>query len=322
MTSLTKKVLPHPSISFLALKQLLKLPKGVNLIVISAALYGLTMVVTKGTLAHIPPLTLLTVQTASSVAFFWSVVFLQGIQIPLQWNTLKIGLAGLLEPGMSYLFAMLGLSLTTANNSTFISTTEPVITVALSWFILREPISRGLMGLGFVACIGVAIVAAVPDPISFGQGGLWGDALILLSALFASLYAITTSRSVGSLAPVAVAAIQQSVSLILYLGIAIAAVTLNWEVIEFTATTWKSLLVAVLSGAFGYGLAFLLYVAAMRYQPASKISLYLTLIPIFGAIAAYFFLGESFLLSQKFGGTLILLAVIGISRLPQHTCKN
>jgi drug/metabolite transporter (DMT)-like permease len=171
--------------------------------------------------------------------------------------------------------------------------------------------------LGLLACLGVAIVAT-PDVTSKGQGSLWGDALVSLNVLFASLYAITTSRLIKQLAPVVLAAIQQSFALLFFLIMMMGAFSLHLEAIVFTPTTWPSLVVAMLSGAFGYGTAFLLYLTALRHQTAGRISVYLTLVPIFGVLGAYVLLGERLLLSQGLGGGLILLAIIGISRVPDQ----
>ncbi|KAM3106795.1 DMT family transporter [Phormidesmis sp. 146-33] len=321
MITLMTEMLRYFLQSFRAFTQFPKLSQGVGLIVLSAAVYGLTMVVTKGALEHLPPITLLTIQTASSVIFFWTIVLLQGVRVPLRWNTLKAGVPGLLEPGLSYLFGMFGLSLTTASNATFIGTMEPVVTIALSWLILKERISRLLIVLGLIACLGVTIVAA-PDATSKGQGSLWGDTLMFLNVLFASLYAISTSRSIKHLAPVVLAAMQQSFALLFFLVVMVGAFNLRLETIVSTPATWFSLLVAIASGAFGYGTAFLLYLAALRHQTAGRISVYLTLVPIFGVLGAYVLLGERLLLSQGLGGGLILLAVISISRIPDQTTRK
>lgn len=321
MITLMTEMLRHFLQSFRVFTQIPRLPQGVGLIVLSAAVYGLTIVATKGALDHLPPITLLTIQTGSSVIFFWAIICLRGIQVSLRWNTFKAGFPGLLEPGLSYLFGMFGLSLTTASNATFIGTMEPVVTIALSWLILKERISKLLIVLGLLACLGVAIVA-IPDATSKGQGSLWGDALMSLSVLFASLYAITTSRSIKHLAPVVLAAMQQSFALLFFLVMMMGAFSLHLETIVFTPATWFSLLVAMLSGAFGYGTAFLLYLTALRHQTAGRISVYLTLVPIFGVLGAYVLLGERLLLSQGLGGGLILLAIFGILRVPDQATRK
>lgn len=310
--SMLARKMYHRSLAF---KKLLNLPKGTDLIILSAALFGVTMVLTKGSLNDIPPLTLLSIQSASSVTLFWTIILVQKISVPLNKDTLKIALTGLLEPGLSYIFGIFGLALTTACNSSLINTTEPLVTIALSWLILGESISISLVALGFIACLGVIFVA-LPDLASFGDGSMLGNCLIFVSVLFAGLYSVITSVKVKTLPPVVLAAIQQSISLILFLVMTFGAFALHLETIDLTTTTFRSVLIAMVSGAFGYGLAFLLYLGAINYQSATRISLYLTLIPIFGIISAYFLLGERFMPVQIFGASLILVTIAGISQLP------
>lgn len=299
--------------NFLPFSRFSRLQSGICLSILCAAAYGFTTVVTKSALGQIPPLTLLTIQTAASAAFFWVAVVVQGVRVPWRWSSLRLGLNGLLEPGVAYIVGMFGLSLTTASNTAFISTTEPIATLILAWLILREPLSPLLMGLCLVACVGVGLVAA-PDATAAGQGSLLGDILIALGVLFQSLYAITITQSIKQLPLVVVAALQQSVALVFFLIVTAGALASGLEVVEFTPNIWPSFGVAVASGAFGYGLAFLLYLSAARHIPPSRVSLYLTLTPVFGVIGAYLLLGEKLLLAQGLGGALILAAVVGISR--------
>ncbi|NJM49032.1 MAG: DMT family transporter [Alkalinema sp. RU_4_3] len=288
--------------------------QGIGLIVLSTAIYGLTMAVTKGTLDYIPPLTLLTVQTASSVLLFWTIVVVR--RIPVQWNrqTVQVGLSGLLEPGLSYLCGMLGLSMTTASDAALLGTLEPIATIAFAWLFLKERVGKLLLGLGGLACLGVLFVA-MPEGGGAVRSSLPGNLLVMMSVVFAALYVIVTSRSIGQMSPVLLAALQQSAALGLFAIIEVWACFHGEHLVWQGGTGW-SLVVAVLSGAFGYGLAFLLYLEALRRRSASEISLYLALVPVFGAIAAYVVLGERLLPVQGLGGMLILLAVVGVSKLP------
>ncbi|MCU0565550.1 MAG: DMT family transporter [Oculatellaceae cyanobacterium Prado106] len=317
MIPLTPEVARYLSNSLRDFKRMPQAAQGTYYVILAAAIYGFTLVLTKGALTQLPPFTLLFIQTSSSVAFFWTIIVIRGIQVPLHWDVLKYGLAGLLEPGLSYIFGVFGLSLTSASDAALIGTTEPIATLVLSWLILRERIRLPFIGLGVLACMGVSWVAA-PEAASMGQGTLWGTLLVCLSVLFASLYAITTAHSVKQLHPVVLAAIQQTAALVLFGVMLLGAWALGLESVQFTSATWGSVGVAIASGAFGYGLAFLLYLAAVRHQSASRISLYLTLTPVFGVIGAYLFLGERLMLSQGLGGSLILLAVMGLSQLPQE----
>jgi drug/metabolite transporter (DMT)-like permease len=317
MTFFDEKVQKQPSPVFCMLPRLPNLFGKINLAVLSAACYGLTIVATKEALVDLPPLPLLTIQTASSVTFFWLAILWQGVRIKWEWETLKVGMAGLLEPGLSYLFGMVGLSLTTASNASFIGTTETIVTIALSWLLLGEQISFLLIIFAILASMGVAIVSSPTTEI--GQTSLWGDVLLLVSVLCSSLYTVATSRSMKSLSPLPLAAIQQSIALILFLAVNGGIALFNVEAVNLSGISWKAWLLALASGAFGYGLAFWLFLLALDRQSASNTSLYLTLMPIFGAVGAYFLLGERLLPLQGLGGILILVAVMGISLISRHT---
>lgn len=311
MRSFDEKAQKEPFQVFCALPRLPNLSGKINLAVLSAACYGLTIVATKEALADIPPLPLLTIQTASSVAFFWLAILWQRVRISWEWDTLKMGLAGLLEPGLSYIFGMIGLSLTTASNASFIGTTETIVTIGLSWLLLGEQISLLLIVFAILASMGVAIVAS-PTP-EIGQASLWGDLFLLVGVLCSSLYTITTSRSMKSLPPLPLATLQQSIALILFLAVNGGIALFNAEAVNLSGVSWNAVLLALISGAFGYGLAFWLFLLALERQSASNTSLYLTLMPVFGAVGAYFLLGERLLPLQGMGGMLILVAVMGIS---------
>jgi drug/metabolite transporter (DMT)-like permease len=294
----------------------LYLPQGVGLAIAAAVIYAFTTVVTKKGLTYLPPVTLLTVQTLGSAVFFWSIVLWQKRSIPCGFDTFKVASAGLLEPGLSYLFGTLGLSLTSASNASFVSTMEPVITIGLAWLILKEYVSKSMLGLGCLACVGVGLVA-VPPAQGVALASLGGNVLVLLSVFFASLYGIVSANAVRTMSPVVIAALQQSVGLLFALVMTAIVWALGWESLTWNAATCLGLLTALVSGAFGYGIAFLLYLMALRYLSASRIAVYLTLIPVFGIFAAYWLLGEGLVFLQGIGGLLILFAVIKISQIPQ-----
>jgi drug/metabolite transporter (DMT)-like permease len=313
-------------------------PKGVHLIVLSAAIYGIGIVLSKGGIERIPPLTFLTIQTASSVGLFWGIVRHKKITISLNRQTLGLALAGLLEPGLSYLLGLLGLLLTTASQNSILSSLEPLTTIGLSWLLLRERISQGMLGLGGLACLGLMLVVlpgaesvagadGAAGAIGLGAfGGVFGGALgwlgsglTLLGVVLASLYAIVTGRAVTQgLPPAAIAALQQSTALILFVILTAIAWSQGWETLQWNWDTWVGLAIAVVSGALGYGLAFLLYLAATQYQSASRLSIYLTLIPVFGIMSAYLLLGERIVPIQGLGSMLVLSAMMGITQLPEE----
>src|SRR3990170_2882838 len=87
---------------------------------LAAACWGFATVMSKGALAHIPPLTLLVVQLAVSITFLWIIIVAQRIGLPRRREAVRLGLIGLLNPGIAYTFSLFGLTLTTASMSTLL----------------------------------------------------------------------------------------------------------------------------------------------------------------------------------------------------------
>ena len=62
-------------------------------------------------------MTLLIIQLIVSVVLLWAGVLAQGVRVRLNQDTVHLGLIGILNPGLAYLFSLLGLSRTTASMS-------------------------------------------------------------------------------------------------------------------------------------------------------------------------------------------------------------
>jgi drug/metabolite transporter (DMT)-like permease len=58
-----------------------------------------------------------------------------------------------------------------------------------------------------------------------------------------------------------------------------------------------------------YAMAYWLYLHGLRAMPAGRAGNFFNLIPIFGIVTAYLFLGERLNLVQGIGATIILLSV-------------
>lgn len=298
---------------------------SVMAIVLSAACWGLGTVMSKGTLESLPPLLLLVIQMTASVSFLWGMVLFRAgrhrssaAKLPQlrvrQW--LRLGAPGLLEPGFSYTFGLLGLALTTASNASLIMAMEPVMVLGLSWLWLKEKISLSLAALSGLAVLGVALIVGTET----GQSVYQGDGLITLGTLCAACYVVISSRDLAHLEPLPLAAIQQTVGL--------ASVALIWHIssagvattslrIDLQTQAWIILL-AIATGIIQYALAFWFYLIALTGIPVSIAAQFLVLIPIFAVCGAYLFLGERLTVAQGFGMTVSLFALLGLSRLQTH----
>jgi len=273
----------------------------------SAACWGGATVLTKSALEAVPPLTLLVAQLGASLAVLWVAVALSGAVPRLDRHNLRAASSGLLEPGFAYTVGVLGLSMTTASNAALLSSLEPLFILAFAWLLFGEHVSVRLMLLGGIATLGVSLVMGfTPTTTLTGAGpGDWrGDLLIITGTAFAALYVIATGRLVGTVSPLVLTALQQSVGFAWAVFALAVALSAGWEAVK--AVPWQGWGLAVLSGVIQYALAFWLYLKALQRLPARIAGFYLTLTPVFGVAAATLFLGEVMSDSQLIGSVLIV----------------
>ncbi|KAM3098264.1 DMT family transporter [Phormidesmis sp. 146-12] len=308
--------------SFFSAKTSLK-RKSIGVMVLSAGCWGLGTVMSKRALEQLPPLTLLNLQLFASVVFLWSIVALHRFRRSfcqssvlqfkplLTWKTMKFALSGLLEPGFAYTLGHLGLAMTTASNTALISTVEPVIITGLAALLLKEQVSALLLAFSMTSIAGVFLTVGFDPQLS--RDSLIGNSFIVLGTCCAALYVILSRRSVKSLDPLPLAAMQQTAGL--------GWIMLMWLVLEQSESIQLASIhpaiwgLVIASGIIQFSLAFWLYLIALQGIPASVAAQFLTLIPIFGACGAYVFLDERLTIVQGFGMVLIVSAVYGMTRL-------
>ncbi|HRE48106.1 MAG TPA: DMT family transporter [Aggregatilineales bacterium] len=290
------------------------------IMILAAACWGLGTVLSKFTLEHIPPITLMVIELSASCSLLWAMLIASGGHKGLRWKTIRRGWAGILEPGSAFALCAVGLTMTSATNASLIGVTEPVIVVILAACFLRERTSRRLLTFVGLALAGTLFISGSEG----GAGGtdtLMGNALVLGSAACAALYTIVTRRAAQSVPPLTLAALQQS------FGLAFVILLLPLEWVGNGGTAWasvragfslESLLWAALTGIIGSGLAFLLYLSALRYVTATQAALVMTAIPLFGVAGAVVLLGEVLTAVHIVGGGLIA-AVLMRLRVEGHS---
>jgi drug/metabolite transporter (DMT)-like permease len=291
-------------------------PRGaaVLAVVLSAACWGCATVMSKSVLDHMPSMTLVTVQLAASIRVPWIAVLLLRLRVRLDRPTRKASLSGLLEPGLSCTFGIVGLALTTASNSALIGAAEPIFILLLAWLVLKERIGAPKLKLAATATVGLLLVIA-PDAGGLpGRGSLLGDLLVLVGTLFAAFYVIATRRLVLSIDPLPLSALQRSVGLVWTLGVLTVSLGFGLTRLGLEGVTFGVLALAAASGVIQYALAFWFYLFALQRLPANVAGFYLTLIPVFGVGAAFVFLGEALTPLQWLGAFCVIVSVGAISR--------
>jgi drug/metabolite transporter (DMT)-like permease len=292
--------------------------RGSLLMVGSAAAWGMGTVMSKHSLDLLPPLPLLALQLAASIAVLWLLTLLRYPRAIRSWRDLRAGWTGILEPGLAYALGISGLALTSASSASLIFVTEPIFIIVISVLFLREKVRPVVWGTVALVIMGTLLVSG--EDAGGGAQSIGGDMLLLLSTASAALYVIFSRRSVETMPPLPLAALQQSAGL----GVALALLVVGFggtggfSPVNVSAETWGW---AMLTGVVQYALAFFLYLSALRDIPASQAALFLTLIPVFGIGGAAVFLGET-MSAMQFGGAGLIIGALLLLNIVQARPRN
>lgn len=277
--------------------------RHVFLIVLATACWGTGTVLSKQVLDRgVAPLTLLAVELAASSALLWLSVAV--LRAGPRWtpNLARLALLGILNPGVAYALALLGLTSITASLSVLLWATEPVLIMLLAVFLLHERIAAATMIAVAAALIGVGLILYEPG----AAGDAIGISLTLGAVLACAIYTVLTRRLLLDDASLQVVAVQQVAAL----GFAVALVGIGGATgiadvgMPSDLSTWA---LAAASGAVYYGLAFWFFVAGLRGVPASIAGTFYPLIPVFGIAAAYL-AGDRLTDRQWLGAVIVIVA--------------
>jgi drug/metabolite transporter (DMT)-like permease len=279
-------------------------------LVLAAACWGVGTAVSKQAVAEVPPLTLLALQLAVSVAFLLVVTRVRGDRLPSGREGRLLGRLGLLNPGLAYALSLIGLTQITASLSVLLWAGEPILILALAAIVLGERVGLGLVAPSAVAILGLALV--VLDPAAATAGSAFGIALTVAGVAACAIYTVATRRwLLGSDSTFGIVLAQQLYALALALVVLVAVALIGGTVLPGRLTI-AGIASAVASGLLYYGLAYSFYISALRSVRASVVAASFYLIPVFGVGAAWLY-GERLQPAQWIGAILVVLSVGVIS---------
>lgn len=130
---------------------------GITTATLAALCWGSATVMSKGALDQVPPIALFVIQLASSLAFLWTLLLVRGVRTGAIRDAFRIAWLGLLEPGIAFVLALIGLAYTKAGIATLIASSEAPMIAALSALLLRERLSARFFALSAIALAGLTL---------------------------------------------------------------------------------------------------------------------------------------------------------------------
>ncbi len=288
-------------------------PPPALFLVLAAACWGVGTVVSKQALDELAPVVLLLIQLTVSVGFLLLISRVSlGTSVARRGRRRAMSL-GLLNPGLSYALALVGLSTIAASTSVLIWASEPALIVVLAFVVLHERLTARLSLAIAMALLGVLLVVYAGG----FSGSVIGVLLTVGAVLSCAVYTVLARIWAVDSEALPVTLDQQVAALVFAVLLAGSLALLDSgqltgpvPLTDVSASAW---IAAIVSGLMYYALAFWFYLSALRHVEASIAGSFLTLVPVFG-VAAAILTGERLDARQWLGATLVVGSVVVIAR--------
>lgn len=285
---------------------------AVSLLLVCCLFWGFQQVLVKATLPELPPVFQASLRFAGATVLLWAWCRSRGIALFQRDGTLAAGLlaGGLFAAEFACLY--IGLQFTSASRLTVFLYTSPFWVALLLPLKVASEKLRPLQWVG-LACAFAAVAFALREGFVAGGGATAGGDLLALAA--GAFWGLTTVAIRGS------SLVRASPEKLLFYQVAVSTVALpvlslalgeTW-VWHFSAFAGISLAVQTAVGAFASYLAWMWMLG--RY-PATKISVFVFLTPIFALAFGALWLGETITPSLMAALALVAAGIVLVNRKP------
>lgn len=280
------------------------------LLLLATILWGGNFVIGRAVANDIAPLTL---------AFYrWCVAFL--VLAPIAWKAFKKDLPIFKQHWLAVLVLSLtgvagfntlvyiGLHDTTSINASLMNSSTPIVIYILAFIFLRERLTRFQIIGTVISLTGVIFIlsggslSSLKD-FQFNQG----DLIVLVAIVCWSIYSLLIKQYAGILPGLSTFFVTIMIGIVMLLPFFIyetmtQAPTITWNISSIAAILYVGSLASIV--------AFLAWNKGVIQLGASRASIFLNFIPVFAALFAVLFIGESLHLFQVVGGLAVVLGVI------------
>lgn len=283
-------------------------PLALLALVGSMVLFASSFTLTKVAYRDVGPFTLGVLRFAAAAALLWLGFRVTGRSEPVaRADARRLAIGGLL--GVTAYFALenLGVSWSTAADAALLGAAYPAIIVVMDVLLNGAVLSRrAWTGIGLAMTGAVAIVGGAPIDPRLTPRRLWGDLLILASAVVWGFYTFVSREVVRRHSPLTTVMRQGAVGALGFLPL-VALEVPTWR--PWTDPMTTGLAVAGLTVLCSIG-AMALYTQGMRHLPTHTVAASINLMPVFGLVIAAVVLHERVSWWQLAGGAVVVAGVL------------
>lgn len=260
---------------------------GVLLLV--GLIYGATYSIAKIAMPeYIGPFGFIFIRVIIATIVFWIIDFLVGGEkIKYSRDFIRLIACALFGVGINQLLFFKGLSMTSTISSSVIMTSNPIIVLIISYFVLQERITMAKVA-GIVLGISGALMLIFRGGISWEAGSFVGDLFIFLNATSFGIYLVLVKPLLARYRALTVIKWVFFFAIFLVVPVGFNEFQMvNW--IELPAKAWFSIGYVIF---FTTVVAYLLNIWPMKYVNPTLVSYYIYLQPLFATTIAILFLDE------------------------------
>lgn len=225
----------------------------------------------------------------------------------------RLILGGLFGAAANQLLFFKGLNLTTPISASLIMTLTPALVLLVSAIILGEAITRRKVVGIVIGGLGAAWLIVAGKEMILAPRGWLGNLLVLANATSYGLYLVLVKQLMTRYHPLTIIMWVFFFGWLMVLPITLGGVwTTNWQSIP--AQAWWAVAYVLLGTTF---LNYLLNALALRVVPASTVSIYIYLQPLFAVIIALA-MGQDQLDWVKVGSGLLIFAGVFLVSWKRH----
>jgi drug/metabolite transporter (DMT)-like permease len=280
---------------------------AVGILLVCCMFWGFQQVLVKATVSELPPVFQSAVRGVGATLLLWLWCQWRGVRLFERDGSLWAGLLVGCLFAAEFAFIYIGLQHTSASRLTVFLYTSPFWVAALLPLFIRSERLRPLQWLG-MACAFAAVVFALRE--GFGGGGATGD---LMGLAAGALWGLTT------VAIRAANLTRLAAEKLLFYQLAVSTgvlILLSHGMGEPWDSHWSrfaigSVAVQSTVGAFA---SYLAWMWMMGHYPATKISAFVFLTPLFALLFGMLWLGEAVTLTLILSLTLVAVGIVLVNR--------
>jgi drug/metabolite transporter (DMT)-like permease len=282
------------------------------LLSLTSLFWSLNWVIGRGIVGHVSPFALTLARWVTAVAvmlpFAWPLIREHWPTIRRDWKAI-VWLA-FWGTGLHNAFAYVGLQYTTATNGVILNSSIPVMIILLGWIVYRETITR-VQALGVsISLTGIMAIITHGDLSLLAQLSLnKGDLIVLVGMVFWAAYTVFLRMKPAGLPGLALLACCGCVGVVMLLPFFAFEMLFMGGRIELTPATVGAMLYL---GIFPSFVGYIFWNRGVAEVGPNVAGIFVHLMPAFGALLAWLFLGER-VQAYHFVGIALILAGIALT---------